>query len=44
MLVKVTLTVAGMPDLSGSGFGTKLITPLPPHGTLIFVGIAIRTE
>jgi hypothetical protein len=44
VLVKVTLTVAGMAELSGLGTGLKLITPAPPQGTMIFVGIAIFTE
>ena len=44
VLVKVTSTVAGMAELSGLGTGLKLITPAPPQGTMIFVGIAIFTE
>lgn len=43
-LSNVTLTLDARPELSGSGDGVKLITPLPPQGTSIEVGIAAFTS
>jgi hypothetical protein len=42
-LTKVTLTSEAVPELSGSGDGAKLITPLPLQGTVTEVGIAAFT-
>src|SRR5258708_15553257 len=42
-LTKVTLTSDALPELSGSGGGAKLITPLPLQGTVTEVGIGAFT-